>query len=124
VTRAEHDIPSNREAPIAAELWLADAACLPIRASFDFRQTGPQTWDIRVDTDRGPVLLSSGGARLMDGDKVLIESEKQEYPALYHRFAELTAQGACDVDLSPLQLVADAFLLSRARKVEEFEDRT
>ncbi|MBV9563751.1 MAG: Gfo/Idh/MocA family oxidoreductase [Bradyrhizobium sp.] len=124
VTRAEHDVPGNREAPIAAELWLADAARLPIRASFDFRQTGPQTWDIRVDTDRGAVLLSSGGARLIDGDRMLIDSEKQEYPQLYRRFIELAAQNACDVDLAPLQLVADAFLLSRRRSVEAFEDHS
>jgi D-galactose 1-dehydrogenase len=47
---------------------------------------------------------------------------KEEYPALYRRFAELTANGECDVDLAPLQIVADAFLLGRRYMVEAFED--
>ena len=40
---------------------------VPITAEFDFRQTGPQSWDIVVDTDRGPLTLSGGGARLVAG---------------------------------------------------------
>ncbi len=43
-------------------------------------------------------------------------------PALYRRFRELAASGGSDVDLAPLQLVADAFLLGRRRTVEPFED--
>ena len=53
--------PANRDAPIAATLSISDAAGLPISADFDFRQTGPQTWDIDVDTDEGSVRLSSDG---------------------------------------------------------------
>ena len=123
VTRAELDVPVNCAAPIAAELTLADAEGLPIEAAFDFRQTGPQSWDMRFETDRGPMLLSHGGARLSDGDKVLVEASDSEYPLLYRRFVELTSEGRSDVDLSPFQLVADAFLLGRSRTVEAFEDR-
>ena len=123
VTRAELDVPVNCAAPIAAELTLADAAGLPIEAAFDFRQTGPQSWDMRFETDRGPMLLSHGGARLSDGDKVLVEASDREYPLLYRRFVELTSEGRSDVDLAPFQLVADAFLLGRSRTVEAFEDR-
>ena len=123
VTRAELDVPVNCAAPIAAELTLADAGGLPIEAAFDFRQTGPQSWDMRFETDRGPMLLSHGGARLSDGDKVLVEASDREYPLLYRRFVELTSEGRSDVDLSPFQLVADAFLLGRSRTVEAFEDR-
>jgi D-galactose 1-dehydrogenase len=123
VTRAELDIPANCAAPIAAELDLADAAGLRIKAAFDFRQTGPQTWDIRFETDQGPLTLSSGGARLIDGDAVLVDAKKEEYPLLYRRFVELAARGASDVDLAPFQLVADCFLLGRWREVEAFEDR-
>src|SRR6202012_862993 len=121
VKRADLDFPVNREAPIAVELDMADADGLAIKASFDFRQPGQQTWDIRLETDRGPVLLSGGGARLFDGDKVVVDASKAEYPQLYRRFAELTSRGECDVDLAPLQLVADAFLLGRRRAVEAFE---
>jgi D-galactose 1-dehydrogenase len=101
---------------------MADAAGLPIKAVFDFRQTGPQTWDIRIETDQGPLVLSSGGARLNDGEKPVVDATREEYPQLYRRFAELAAQGESDVDLAPLQLVADAFLLGRRRTAEAFED--
>ena len=123
VTRAELDIPANCAAPIAAELNLADAAGMPITAAFDFRQVGPQSWDIRFETDHGPLTLSSGGARLIDGDRVLVDGKNEEYPLLYRRFVELAARGLSDVDLAPLQLVADCFLLGRWREVEAFEDR-
>ena len=122
VTSADLSFPSNRAAPIAATLELADTSGLPITAEFDFRQTGPQSWDIVVDTDRGSLKLSSGGARLVAGDEVLIDEKEAEYPGLYRRFVELTARGAIDVDLVPLRLVADAFLLGSRHIVEPFED--
>jgi len=122
VTKAELDFPSNRAAPIAAELELTDVAGLPIHAIFDFRQTGPQSWDIRFDTDKGPITLSSGGARLAVGDHVKVDAKDAEYPGLYQRFVELASEGLCDVDMAPQQLVADAFLIGRRRVVEAFED--
>jgi D-galactose 1-dehydrogenase len=122
VTRADLDFPVNCAAPIAVELDMADATGLPIKAVFDFRQTGPQTWDIHIRTDQGRLTLSSGGARLNDGEKRVVDTTREEYPQLYRRFAELVVQGGSDVDLAPLQLVADAFLLGRRRIVEAFED--
>ena len=44
-----------------------------------------------------------------------------EYPALYAQMARLVADGASDVDLSPMVLVADAFTLGRRRTVEAFD---
>jgi len=123
VTRADLDFPSNRAAPIAAELDISDMDGLPIHAVFDFRQTGPQSWDIRFDTDGGPVTLSSGGARLFDGDTVLVDAKDAEYQGLYRRFVELTSDGRSDVDLAPQLLVADAFMLGRRRVVDAFEDK-
>ncbi|SDO60457.1 Gfo/Idh/MocA family protein [Afipia sp. GAS231] len=123
VTSADLCFPANRDAPIAATLALSDAAGLPISAEFDFRQTGPQSWDIHFDTDTGPVTLSSGGAKLSVGSEQHVDAIKAEYAGLYRRFVELTATGEIDVDLAPLQLVADAFLLGRRRTVEPFEDK-
>ena len=120
VTRAELGFPANRASPIAAELELSDSAGLAIRASFDFRETRNHTWEIRFETDKGPVILSGGGARLAAGDEVLVDETKQSYQSLYRRFVELVAAGESDVDLSPLQLVADAFMLGRRREVEAF----
>jgi D-galactose 1-dehydrogenase len=122
VTAAELAFPANREAPIAVRLSLSDDAGLPISAEFDFRQTGPQSWDIVVETDGGPLTLSAGGARLTAGGEVLVDTAEAEYRGLYRRFAELAATGASDVDLTPLRLVADAFMLGRRRIVEAFEE--
>ena len=58
LTAAELSFPRNRAAPIAADLVFSDDAGTAIRAEFDWRQTGPQTWDIRVETDAGRLTLS------------------------------------------------------------------
>jgi D-galactose 1-dehydrogenase len=122
VTKAALDFPANRAAPIAAELDMTDVSGLPIHASFDFRQIGPQSWDIHFETDKGPITLSLGGARLADGKQVLIDEKEAEYPGLYQRFVELASEGICEVDLAPQQLVADAFMLGLRHAVEPFED--
>ena len=67
-------IPANRHAPIAAALSLATASGVPIAAAFDFLQTGPQSWDIAVETDRGPLLLAhDGNALTIDGAPVALD---------------------------------------------------
>lgn len=122
VAAAELAFPANCQAPIAANLTLTDISGLPVTAEFDFRQTGPQSWDIVVGTDRGRMTLSGGGARMVVDGKVLAEAPDEEYRGLYRRFVELTATGASDVDLTPLRLVADAFLLGKRTVVEPFVD--
>lgn len=122
VTSADLAFPANRDAPIAATLTFSDAVGLPISAEFDFRQTGPQTWEIHVDTDEGPVTMSAGGAKLSVDGVQRLDTVKAEYTALYRRFLELAAAGESDFDLAPFQLVADAFLLGRRYMVESFED--
>ncbi len=122
LTGAELSFPANRAAPIAAELAFSDGGTLAVAASFDFRQTGPQSWDIAVDTPGGPLLLSQGGARLAFAGQDVPVGDKAEYPGLYRRFGELTATGASDVDLSPLVHVADAFMLGRRTVVEAFHE--
>ena len=122
VTAAELCFPANRDAPIAANLALSDASGVSVMAEFDFRQTGPQSWDIVVETDRGRMTLLGGGKRLDVDGKVVADAPDAEYRGLYKRFVELTATGASDVDLTPLRLVADAFMLGKRRIVEAFED--
>jgi D-galactose 1-dehydrogenase len=119
---ADLEMPSNRHAPIGATLTLETASGAPIDAMFDWRQTGPQTWDIEVETDRGTLLLSHGGNNLaIDGAAQPVGAE-EEYPALYRHFAELIANRRSDVDVRPLQLVADAFLCARFHLTDVFED--
>lgn len=116
------EFPEGRAAPIAARLDFRGADGFPAQAAFDWRQTGPQTWDIEVETDAGLLKLSSGGASMsVDGKAVVIDTD-HEYAGIYRRFAELIAGGRSDVDLAPLTLVADAFLLGRHRTIEPFED--
>ena len=122
VTAAELAFPANCQAPIAANLTLTDISGLPVTAEFDFRQTGPQSWDIVVETDQGRMTLSSGGARMSVDGTVLAEAPDEEYRGLYRRFVELAATGASDMDLTPLRLVADAFLLGKRTIVEPLVD--
>lgn len=116
---ARLEFPANRQAPIAAQLSLRSGEA-PVEAAFDFLQTGPQSWDIVVETDAGRLVLSDGGQRLaIDGAEVSAGAN-EEYPRLYRRFASLVRENASDVDLTPLQLVADAFLLGERIEASPF----
>jgi D-galactose 1-dehydrogenase len=122
VTAAELAFPANCQSPIAANLTLTDIGGLPVTAEFDFRQTGPQSWDILVETDEGRMTLSRGGRIMAVDGKVVADAPDEEYRELYRRFVKLAATGASDVDLAPLRLVADAFLLGKRNIVEPFVD--
>jgi D-galactose 1-dehydrogenase len=122
VTRAVLHVPSNQQTPIAAELALADGVGTAIDVALDFRQTGGEQWDIRIDTDAGQLVLRGGGAELEIDGAPVVAAALQEYPRLYERFAALVRLRAVDVDLAPLKLVADAFLIGRRVTVEPFED--
>jgi D-galactose 1-dehydrogenase len=121
LTDAELDIPANCDEPIAARLALEIDGGVPITADFDFRQTGPQTWDIEVETDAGTLLLSRGGAVLtLPGE--IRQGSDVEYPALYGRFAQLIGSGASEIDTAPLRLVEDALRRGRVVRTEAFYD--
>ena len=113
VTAATLEFPENRDAPIAAQIAFSDADGLAVAADFDWRQTGPQSWDIVAETDAGQMVLSAGGAKLAVGGRIVHEEPEAEYPMLYERFAEIVRAGISDVDLAPLSHVADAFMLGR-----------
>ena len=119
VTAARLEFPANRDTPIAAQITFSNA----MTADFDWRQTGPQTWDIEIETDAGQMALRMGGNRLeINGAAVTGgNSLMGEYPALYARMAWLIATGQSDVDLSPLVHVADAMMLGRRISVADFE---
>lgn len=114
------DFPTNCQSPIAAELKFATAHDTPIRAVFDFLQTGTQTWDMAIETDGKRLLLSMGGTEMTVDGAAHAVSEVPEYRGLYDRFAALIAAGESDVDLAPLRHVADAFLRGERRMVEAF----
>jgi D-galactose 1-dehydrogenase/L-arabinose 1- dehydrogenase len=120
VVSARLDVPANRACPIAASIALRTGEA-PADAEFDFLQTGQQTWDIEVDTDCGALRLRDGGSRLELPGAAPMRGPNAEYPRLYRHFAGLVARGESDVDLRPLQLVADAFLVAERVTVEPFE---
>ena len=67
VSKAMLSFPANREAPIAASVAFATGQVdgEQLSADFDWRQTGPQTWEIDVETTDGFKLkLLDGGSQL------------------------------------------------------------
>ncbi len=118
LTAATLTFPANRQTPIAADLYFSGG----LTAAFDWRQLGPQTWDIEIDTDAGAMALRLGGNRLeINGVEVAGEASIMgEYPALYARMADLVARGQSDVDLAPMVHVADAMTLGRRLETEAF----
>jgi D-galactose 1-dehydrogenase len=117
---AELSFPSNCETPIAAELTMQGPEEIPVRAEFDFRQTGPQSWDIDVDTASGHLLLSKGGSVMHVDGQAVVQEPDSEYASLYARFAPLVRERRLDVDLAAFRLVADAFMCGRRVTVDPF----
>ncbi|MCA0026677.1 MULTISPECIES: Gfo/Idh/MocA family oxidoreductase [unclassified Mesorhizobium] len=122
ITSAALDFPENRDAPIAAQVAFRAANGSAVTMDLDWLQTGPQSWDILADTDAGKMVLSGGGSKLAIDGRVDHEEPEAEYPDLYRRFAEIVRAGTSDVDLAPLQHVADAFMLGKRNVVEAFFD--
>lgn len=119
VTAATLTYPANRQTPIAAALVFSGN----VSADFDWRQEGPQTWDIEVETHKGHLALRMGG-NVLEIDHKAVTGEPSimgEYPALYARMAELVSTRTSDVDLAPMIHVADAMTLGRRMVTDAFE---
>lgn len=115
IVDATLDIPDNWAVPVAARLRMATTCNAPIDADFDFREKGEERWEIRVESSTGTFDLRAGGARLTHNEVTLELPANREYADLYAAFASLIARGDCDVDVSPLDLVADAWLTGTRR---------
>lgn len=113
ITYATMEFPENCETPIAATLAFRGPNGVTIDAELDWRQTGPQTWDIVVTTNDGTLRLSEGGAKMFVDDVLTSEGPDREYPNLYRRMAELVRSGSSETDFSPMMHVADAFTLGQ-----------
>ncbi len=108
--------PENRDTPIAAQLsWTEN-----VTGEFDWRQEGPQSWDISVETTAGTLNLHDGGARLVIDGEEIVAGPGAEYPALYDRMAALVRSGQSEVDVSPMLHVADAMTLGKRITVDPF----
>lgn len=116
------EVPANRETPIAADLHLVGMGGAPVHAVFDWRQQGPQTWDIVAECDEGTLRLTQGGAALEIAGQSIALERQSEYANVYDRFARLIAEGCSDVDRTPLRLVAAAFMRCDTVHVDAFDD--
>lgn len=112
------EFPENRATPIAAQLTFSGN----VTADFDWRQEGPQTWDIAIDTPKGRLDLRMGG-NVLEIDGAVQAGQNSimgEYPALYARMADLVRTGQSDVDLAPMIHVADALTLGLRKTTAPF----
>jgi D-galactose 1-dehydrogenase len=118
LTAATLEFPANCQTPIAATLSFSGN----VSADFDWRQTGPQTWDIEIETNAGPMALRMGGniLEIAGTPRSGENSIMGEYPALYARMAELVKTATSEVDLAPMVHVADALTLGRRLETEAF----
>jgi D-galactose 1-dehydrogenase len=124
IKSASLEFPANRDAPIAANLaFSVSHGEGDLQAVFDWRQTGPQSWDIEIETEAGFALkLSHGGSCLEIDGRLVVKEEPAEYQGIYRRFDTLLTERRSVVDDAPFRLVADAFMVGRRVQVEAFED--
>jgi D-galactose 1-dehydrogenase len=126
VTHARLEVPSNRQTPIGAEMTFSTPDPVPgadLSAIFDWRQQGPQSWNITVETTEGQRLeLTEGGAKLAVDGTPTVAAKSEEYERIYDLFAELLTERKSHVDFRPLRILADAYLVGDRVAVEPFED--
>ena len=124
IRSASLSFPKGRDAPIAADVVFGTDApqdSQTLSMALDWRQTGPQTWEIDVETVEGLKLkLSNGGSRLEVEGEAPFDGPPDEYPDIYREFAGLLAANTSKLDPAPFQLVADSFMLGARVEVEAF----
>lgn len=122
VDHARLQVPTNCQTPIAGHVTMTAATGAPIGMELDFLQTGPQSWDITIETDAGQIVLGHGGNSLsIDGEAQTIPPER-EYQRLYARFAALIAAGQSEVDGEPLRLALTAIEEGEIVPAPEFHE--
>lgn len=122
IESASLEIAENHQSPIAAKLKFGGALVNIGSASFDWRETSKETWKISIETRKERLLIDKGGCELWVNDELLVGEPSREYRLIYRKFAELLSHRKSIVDLRPLQLVADAFLLGQRHYLEAFKN--
>ena len=118
VRSAAFTMHDDGQQPIAASLELNAAGVSgPIIAEFDWRPDQEEHRMIKAATSEGTKLLIKDGGRplIINGKASAHKPTQGEYPALYARFAQLIARARSDMDLEPLRIAADAYLIARRR---------
>lgn len=110
-------VPSNSQTPIAADFELMVSSAT-VQVSFEFHNSNDEVWLIRLEAIDGEVLeLSDGGAALSVNGVSVENVSTSEYIGVYRRFGELVRSRQTEFDISPLEIVADAFLLAKHERV-------
>lgn len=131
VSAASLCIPNNKQTPIAATLQIQAAAGFTVAVELDWRGVGDrdtECWQIEFTTEHGMVTLIEGGAAcLVNGERVFPPANARphphvEYAGIYAEFAHLITTQQSLVDLVPLQLVADSFLLAQVERGPAFAE--
>jgi len=119
VRSAALSVPEGAETPIAAEICFASpVADGPLRCSLDWRRSEAEEWTIAIRTSDGmQLMLSRGGEHLSVDGNAVAAAGPGEYPDIYRRFVDLIDLRRSDVDLRPLQMVADCLLAGRRETV-------
>ncbi|MFM6853051.1 MAG: Gfo/Idh/MocA family protein [Sphingopyxis sp.] len=119
---ARLEIPANRAAPIGVDMMMQTTRGAPVTACFDWRQTGAQTWEIIVESHDERYHFTQGGDDAATATHGADSALAPEYRAMYSHFVNLVRDGRSDVDIGPLQLVADACMRGIVARVAPFED--
>lgn len=120
VAEASLGIPAGAQTPIAADIIFSSPnSDGPLACSLDWRGGKGEKWTVSVTTADGRrLVLAEGGAHLsIDGAEQSVGGPG-EYPDIYRRFADLIDQRRSDVDVRPLQIVADCMLVGTRRTVD------
>ena len=118
------EFPANRDAPIAANLAFSMSHGQgDLQAVFDWRQTGPQTWDIEVETEAGLTLkLTHGGSCLEIGGRWWWRRSPPNTRPSTGASTRCSMRASRRSTTAPFRLVADAFMIGKRVQVEAFED--
>ena len=119
VENASLSIPDGAQTPIAADVTFASpVADGPLTCSLDWRRTEGEEWTITVrTTEESKLVLTGGGAHLSIDGKEQSTAGPGEYPDIYRRFVDLIDQRRSDVDVRPLEMVADCLLVGSRQTV-------
>lgn len=120
VQSAELSFPENSQTPIAADIiFSSPQADGPLHANLDFRRSEGEEWTMTVRTADGQtVRLEDGGSKLLVDGQQQAETGIGEYADIYRQFVQLIDERRSLVDVAPLRLVADCFLLGSRKTVE------
>jgi len=129
ITESKLETPSNKQTPIAAHLNILATSGFNVDTKMDWRvpagAENTECWQMSFETDQGKVALVEGGSVCLINDQIVFQdkdaSRYVEYEAIYREFADLIKTNKSSVDLVPLQLVADSFMLGNVTLTEPFE---